>query len=278
MRKGIVLSVFMHIFLGIFMVLELPNLVIPEKEINQINIKLVSEPAKAKKTVEAKQAKPKPVVSQQSAAPKQAPKKVKEVKAEPKHQTKVLKQDSKKVVKQKKEEAKKQEPKKQPEVKQEESKKPDMRPEKLDKTNKKQTEVKSNDKKEKPKEKIEDDFLSTLDFIDEIAKEEKASVKSDEESEPAVYDVDQIEIARIQRAIQINWYVTAGSNKLNKLETIVRLYLERDGTVTKVRVMKSSGEGHFDRSLQRAIRKSSPLPIPSDKYEIYKTIELVFRR
>tara|TARA_Y100001960_G_scaffold301954_1_gene352454 strand:+ start:3194 stop:3967 length:774 start_codon:yes stop_codon:yes gene_type:complete len=256
--------------------LELPTFVMPEKEIQQINVKLVSAPSKASKDVPA--AKPKPQVSQQSAAPKYAPKKQKEVKQEVKHKTKVVKkQKSKKVVKKKKQEPKKAQ-KKQQKQKKQEAKKSAHRPEKLDKTQKKKSVVKSNDKKAKPAESIDDDFLSTLDFIDDLDTNEKPSIKSDEEGEASVYDIDQIEIAKIQRLVQSNWYVTAGANRLEKKEAIVRLSLDRDGTVRKVKVIKSSGYGHFDRSLQRAIRKSSPLPIPADKYEIYKTIELRFRR
>jgi TonB family protein len=274
MRRGIALSLFMHFCLGIFIMLELPTFVMPEKEITQINVKIVSAPAKAKKDVPA--AKPKTVNSQQSAAPKYAPKKQKEAKKEVKHKTKVVKKaDSKKVVKKKQEK-----PKAKPKAKQQkkqEKKTSNRRPEKLDKTNDKKAIVKDKSKKIKPKTKVEDDFLSTLDFIDELDKQQP-SVKSDEEGEPTVYDVDQLEIAKIKKVIQDNWYVTAGANKLNKLEAVVRLSLDRDGTVSKVRVIKSSGKGHFDRSLQRAIRKSSPLPIPAEKYEIYKTIELVFSR
>lgn len=276
MRRGIALSLLMHVFLGVFVMLELPTFVMPEKEIKHLNIKLVSAPSKAKKDTPS--AKPKPQSTQQSAAPKYAPKKQKEVKQESKHKTKVVKkQKSKKIVKKKKQKPKKQQ-KKQKSKKKQEPKKSDIRPEKLDKTAKKKSALKSNDKKSKPKEKVDDDFLSTLDFIDELDKDAKPAVKSDEDGEPSVYDIDQLEIAKIQRKIQSNWYVTAGANKLEKLETIVRLYLERDGTISKVRVVKSSGKGSFDRSLQRAIRKSSPLPIPADKYEIYKTIELRFRR
>ncbi|HAG53599.1 MAG TPA: hypothetical protein DCL21_07425 [Alphaproteobacteria bacterium] len=274
MRRGIVLSLLMHFCLGIFVMLELPTFVMPEKEIKQINVKIVSAPSKAKKDVPA--AKPKPVKSQQSAAPKYAAKKKQEVKKAVKHKTKVVKKTkAKKVVKQKKKVEKKKPQKKQ--EKKQVAKKSNRRPEKLDKTEKKKNVVKSNNKKAKPS-KVEDDFLSTLDFIENLDTKEKPSVKSDEEGEPTVYDIDQLEIAKIRKVIQDNWYVTAGANRLNKLESIVRLSLDRDGTVRKVRIVKSSGQGHFDRSLQRAIRKASPLPIPSGKYEIYKTIELRFRR
>lgn len=276
MRRGLALSLFMHFCLGIFMLLELPTIVLPEKEIQQINVQLVSIPSKAKKDVPA--AKPKPVATQQSAAPKYAPKKKKEVKKEVKHQTKVLKKsEAKKVVKQqKKKEVEK--PQKKAEQSKPEKKVSDRRPEKLDKTNNKKSVIKSEDKKAKPKAKVDDDFLSTLDFIDQLETEEKPSMKSDEDGPPTVYDIDQLEIAKIKKVIQDNWYVTAGANRLSQLEAVVRISLDRDGTIRKVRVMKSSGAGHFDRSLQRAIRKSSPLPIPVDKYEIYKTIELTFRR
>lgn len=274
MRRGLALSLFMHFCLGIFIMLELPTFVMPEKEITQINVKLVSAPSKSKKDVPA--AKPVAKNSQQSAAPNYAPKKQKEVKKEVKHKTKVVKKaENKKVVK-KKQEVQDKKPQSKPEQK-EKKKSSDIRPEKLDKTKDKKNIVKDKTKKMKPQSKVEDDFLSTLDFIDDM-EEEKPSVKSDEEGEPSVYDVDQLEIAKIKKVIESNWYVTAGANKLVKLEAIARLSLDRDGTVRKVRIIQSSGKGHFDRSLQRAIRKSSPLPIPADKYEIYKTIELRFRR
>ncbi|MCP4356070.1 MAG: TonB C-terminal domain-containing protein [Proteobacteria bacterium] len=282
MRRGITLSLLLHLAMGIFFFIELPSFVMPEKEIKMMNVTLTSMPSKNTNSKQkAKIKKPKKIYSQQSAAPKNATKKkVKKQKAD--HKTKILKTSkkkkatSKKVIKKKKVKKEKQQ-EESPNKAIPKKKQISTRPEKLDKTPNKKNILKSEDKKDK-KKKDDDDFLSTLNFIDDLEKEQKGSVKGEDDAPKGqTFNADQVEIARIRKQIESNWYKTAGANKQRKLEAVVELDVDRDGSVNKVEVVESSGFGYFDRGLQRAIRKSSPLAIPAGKYEIYKTIILTFR-
>ena len=55
---------------------------------------------------------------------------------------------------------------------------------------------------------------------------------------------------------------------------MLKLKLNRDGTLSSMEVVESSGSVSLDNSLKRAVRKAAPLPIPSDKYDTFKEIEL----
>ena len=50
-----------------------------------------------------------------------------------------------------------------------------------------------------------------------------------------------------------------------------------DGTVMELRLKKSTGNAALDEAIERAIRKSSPLPLPTDKALFARTLELKFR-
>jgi colicin import membrane protein len=49
------------------------------------------------------------------------------------------------------------------------------------------------------------------------------------------------------------------------LTVVVRIVIEKDGRVSDTRVEKGSGNAYFDESVQRAIRKASPVPIPPER-------------
>jgi len=50
-----------------------------------------------------------------------------------------------------------------------------------------------------------------------------------------------------------------------------------DGTVVNVRLVQSSGNSALDAALERAIRRSSPLPLPEDKRLFERTLTLKLR-
>jgi len=50
-----------------------------------------------------------------------------------------------------------------------------------------------------------------------------------------------------------------------KLIVVVRIVIEKDGRVSDTRIERGSGNAYFDESVQRAIRKASPLPIPPER-------------
>ncbi|MEM7351409.1 MAG: energy transducer TonB [Acidobacteriota bacterium] len=61
---------------------------------------------------------------------------------------------------------------------------------------------------------------------------------------------------RVVSAISANWV----RPPLGNLETHLHFRIRRDGTITDLRLVKSSTEGDFDAAALRAVESSSPLP------------------
>lgn len=69
-------------------------------------------------------------------------------------------------------------------------------------------------------------------------------------------------IPYIQERIQRNWLRPAGSPA--GLSCLVKVRLIPGGDVVSVNVVRSSGDAVFDRSVEDAVLKASPLPLPED--------------
>jgi len=80
----------------------------------------------------------------------------------------------------------------------------------------------------------------------------------------------------LDERIRENWTVPElALTDSRNLIVQLRITIEADGTVTNVRMEKTSGNNYFDDSVLRAITKASPLPVPpeqlrgtEDHYEI----------
>lgn len=269
MRKGLLISFFLHVFVFFFVMMSVPENLFPKEKVQTIAIKLVAA-KNVKKTTE--KAAPKKVKTQQSAAPKEAPKPKK--KPEPKKPPKKAPTVVNKVPK-KSDKPKKQIQAAEKEVKKEEKKvaekKPEPRPAKLDKTKDKKNIVQDNSKDATPVEDPED-FLKALSFIEDLKAEQSAMFEGEETEKTTVNVAEQAELAVLKKHIERNWYKTPGTKFVNPL--LLRLKINRDGTLAAMEVVESSGSLSLDNSLKRAVRKAAPLPIPSDKYDIFKEIEL----
>ena len=83
--------------------------------------------------------------------------------------------------------------------------------------------------------------------------------------------------AIIRQKVSRNWIKPAavGQGK----ECIVRVRLVAGGEVINAEVVKSSGDAAFDRSVESAVYKAAPLPVPSeaDMFEYFRDIEFLFR-
>ncbi|MFZ2620037.1 MAG: TonB family protein, partial [Alphaproteobacteria bacterium] len=176
----------------------------------------------------------------------------------------------------KKEDVKKKEPPKTVAKKEQEENK--KRPPKLDKTPDKTKAIRKKDAKVVQKA---DDFLAALDFVDNIKKQAERPAVEQEDSVLEETDElsigDQAELAKIKKKIEQNWLVPPGLKGMDDLSVVVEVRVGADGTVQDVDVTQSSGQGFFDQSLLRAVRKASPLPIPADNYKMFKIIELSFK-
>ncbi len=64
----------------------------------------------------------------------------------------------------------------------------------------------------------------------------------------------------MKQRVQRNWLRPANTADDLSCEVLVRLL--PDGGVQSVRIVRSSGNGAFDRSVEAAVFKSDPLPKP----------------
>jgi len=81
----------------------------------------------------------------------------------------------------------------------------------------------------------------------------------------------------IRQKVERNWSPPAGDN--SGLSCVVRVRLIPGGEVLDAQVIKSSGNAFFDRSVELATLKASPLPLPTDPSLFYKfrTLEFYFK-
>lgn len=110
---------------------------------------------------------------------------------------------------------------------------------------------------------------------EEIARKKRVA----EQKKQAIYE--QGEISRykglIRSQITRNWIFPASYQKGMKCKILVRLI--PSGDVVSVRVIQSSGNSAFDRSVEMAVNKASPLPVPKSStglFDHFREVEFVF--
>jgi colicin import membrane protein len=83
--------------------------------------------------------------------------------------------------------------------------------------------------------------------------------------------------AYIQEKIQQNWLKPAGSP--GGLSCIVQVSLIPGGDVARVQIVRSSGDPLFDRSVENAVHKASPMPLPKDPavFKYFRELRLIFK-
>jgi len=114
---------------------------------------------------------------------------------------------------------------------------------------------------------------------DQLAREEKE--RADAKAKAEQLARAQSELARfeglIRQKVERNWVRPAGWTK--GMECVVRVRLIPTGEVVQAIVARSSGNPAFDRSVENAVYKASPLPLPEDKalFEHFRELELRFR-
>jgi len=84
-------------------------------------------------------------------------------------------------------------------------------------------------------------------------------------------------VALIASKVERNWLRPPGTGEMG-LRCTVRVRLGSSGSVLLVNVVKSSGNSAFDRSVEAAVRKADPLPMPQSKRLLaqFREIEFVF--
>jgi len=84
-------------------------------------------------------------------------------------------------------------------------------------------------------------------------------------------------IAYIQERIQRSWLRPPGSAA--GLSCVVQVSLIPGGDVARVEIVRSSGDPIFDRSVETAVWKASPLPLPPDAalFKHFRDLRLIFK-
>ena len=93
---------------------------------------------------------------------------------------------------------------------------------------------------------------------EEAAKQNKEAERRAKERTGTVMSIYS---ARIRDAIKNAWRVDPGTERWR--EAIVNIKLTPRGEVESVRIVKSSGLPAFDKSVETAVYKASPLPFPT---------------
>jgi len=72
----------------------------------------------------------------------------------------------------------------------------------------------------------------------------------------------QAAAGRIKAAIEENWR-RPGTSRVG-LSALLQLKVAPNGDVVRVKIIRSSGDPFFDQSAEIAVKKASPLPIPTN--------------
>jgi len=96
------------------------------------------------------------------------------------------------------------------------------------------------------------------------------------ESERQAQGVVDKYIEIIKQKVTRNWLRPAASKKGLACKVLVRLI--PGGEVVEVRIISSSGDASFDRSVETAVLKASPLPLPPDPllFERFRELKFLF--
>lgn len=103
-----------------------------------------------------------------------------------------------------------------------------------------------------------------------------AQVRASGEQSRAQSEIARFE-ALIRQKVERNWLRPAQS--ASGLACVVRLRIAPGGEVLSAVIVRGSGNGAFDRSVEAAVLRASPLPVPSDLlvFEHFRDLELKFK-
>ena len=80
---------------------------------------------------------------------------------------------------------------------------------------------------------------------------------------------------QIDRAVESNWLRPATTSEEQSCDVIVTQTMS--GDVIDVMVQSCTGDNAFQRSVERAVRKASPLPLPPDPELFDREIHFTFK-
>jgi colicin import membrane protein len=108
------------------------------------------------------------------------------------------------------------------------------------------------------------------------ARQAEAKRREDDRKRLAMAASKGTHVAAVRQRVSRNWIRPPGAPSGLKCTVFVRL--APGGDVLEVRVTRSSGNVAFDRSVENAVHKAVPLPVPNEPelFEQFREIEFVF--
>ena len=111
--------------------------------------------------------------------------------------------------------------------------------------------------------------------LQEMLQQEEADIEAAARAARAASLIDEYKAA-IRQKVSRNWIKPVGSAR--GMQCVVRVRLVPGGEVLEARVVQSSGNAVFDRSVESAVYKAAPLPLPDaqDMFDYFREIEFTF--
>ena len=109
-----------------------------------------------------------------------------------------------------------------------------------------------------------------------VEKSRQQQRRQEEQTQQAKSEIAKYE-ALIKQKVERSWARPPSAQK--GMECIVRVRLVLSGEVIQAQVLRSSGNAAFDRSVENAVYKASPLPLPEDKalFDHFRELEFKFK-
>lgn len=105
------------------------------------------------------------------------------------------------------------------------------------------------------------------------AEQERMELESDKQKQSMINQYR----AMIEAKVRQNWIIPASAKEGMSCEIQVRLI--PSGDVIQVQLTKTSGDSTFDRSVENAVHKASPLPVPpaeSGLFDVFRDLKFPF--
>lgn len=117
-------------------------------------------------------------------------------------------------------------------------------------------------------QKREDEFRNKVQ-----AEQNRLALESDKQKQSIINQYR----AMIEAKVRQNWIIPASAKQGMSCEVQVRLI--PSGDVIQVQLTRSSGDSTFDRSVENAVHKASPLPVPaaeSGLFDVFRDLKFPF--
>lgn len=154
--------------------------------------------------------------------------------------------------------------------------KPKPKPKPVKKKDKKlAVEKKKQDDARKKKEATERRQQEDQQRLQEMLQQEEADREAAVKAARAASLIDEYKTA-IRQKVSRNWIKPVGVAR--GMQCVVRVRLVPGGEVLEAQVVQSSGNPVFDRSVESAVFKAAPLPLPDaqDMFDYFREIEFTF--